>query len=461
MIRSYKTAGVVFGLALMAGAALAQDTRHVTEPVIPPACAVIKATRVYANDRLQQPENLTLDSPRIQKALDHCKPGHAVELAVDGEKNALLSGPLMLRQGVVLELDRGVHLVASNRPADYDKTPGSCGTTTVSGGGCHPLISAIHVDHAGVMGEGVIEGRGDQTMAVGGMSWWVMHNQVTGDVHHNIPWLIGGDEANDFTLYKVTLHSAPNFNVFLNGGNGLTVWGVRIDEPWDSPNTDGIDPSGTQNVTITHSYIRNGDDGVAIKAPHNMPAKNITISHDHFYEGHGLSIGSGTEGGVSAVRVEDVTIDHQKAGLHIKSNPGRGGLVHDVRFEDVCIRDTATPIHFETGYIDANAPRAKWEHGALIPVYRDILLRNVTTSGGNRLVVHGYSAETPVEVQLDGVYIGDVTAMKQQVEHARVKLGPGAVNWMPKGNDTVVEGETKEGPHHSCEGVWEPFPVTR
>lgn len=71
-----------------------------------------------------------------------------------------------------------------------------------------------------------------------------------------------------------------------------------------------------------------------------------------------MSIGSGTEGGISDVRFFDNSLDHMKAGIHIKSNPGRGGLVHNVVFDDICIRNTATPIDLETTYINANAP---WE----------------------------------------------------------------------------------------------------
>ena len=78
-----------------------------------------------------------------------------------------------------------------------------------------------------------------------------------------------------------------------NNGNGFTVWGVKIDTPQRlARNTDGIDPgNGSKNVTITHSYIRAGDDNIAIKGG-NGGATNMTISHNHFYWGHGMSIGS-------------------------------------------------------------------------------------------------------------------------------------------------------------------------
>ncbi|MEI9967942.1 MAG: glycosyl hydrolase family 28 protein [Terracidiphilus sp.] len=122
--------------------------------------------------------------------------------------------------------------------------------------------------------------------------------------------------SNNFTLYRITLKNSPNFHVVFNHADGLTVWGLKIDTPQRlARNTDGVDPgNGAKNITITHSYIRTGDDNVAIKgglAGGGGPggATNITISHDHFYWGHGMSIGSETNGGVSKIRVFDLSLD--------------------------------------------------------------------------------------------------------------------------------------------------------
>jgi polygalacturonase len=308
------------------------------------------------------------------------------------------------------------------------------------------------------MGEGVIEGRGDQKLNNIPLTWWEMHDQKKGNVAHNIPWLVGTEQSNDFTLYGIMLRNAPNFNVFLAGGDGITVWGVKIDAPWNSPNTDGIDPSGCRNVTITRSYIRNGDDNVAIKAPKGQPSTHMTVSDDHFYEGHGMSIGSGTEGGVSSIRFTDISIDHQKAGIHIKSNPGRGGHVHDVIYDDVCIRNTTTPIDVETTYIDANAPRAGWINGQAFPLYTDITLHDVQTQGGSRLHLSGIDAQHVTEIRLDGVFVGAVDGMKQQVSNAVVTLGPGPSNWFPRGDNVRVQGAAGKRQLPRCEDKFVPFP---
>ncbi|MGP8244850.1 MAG: glycosyl hydrolase family 28 protein [Bryobacteraceae bacterium] len=92
-------------------------------------------------------------------------------------------------------------------------------------------------------------------------------------------------------------------------------------------NTDSIDPGNSTNVTITHCYLHTGDDQVAIKAPAGAPTTHMSITHNHFYSGHGMSIGSTTDGGASNILVSDLTIDGADNGLRIKSNITRGGLV--------------------------------------------------------------------------------------------------------------------------------------
>ena len=82
-----------------------------------------------------------LSTARIQDALDHCSPGQAVVLRAHGKKNVLLTGPLTLRDGVTLVIDKNTALVASRDPRVYDLTPGGCGIVSQRGHGCKPLIS--------------------------------------------------------------------------------------------------------------------------------------------------------------------------------------------------------------------------------------------------------------------------------------------------------------------------------
>src|SRR5271156_4546215 len=104
----------------------AQDLRTVTEPNLPPVCSSLDAQLTVNGKTLSQADEGSLDTARIQQALDSCSKGHGVILRVHGPNNAFLSGPLELREGVTLIVDKGVTLYASRDAAVYEKSSGSC-----------------------------------------------------------------------------------------------------------------------------------------------------------------------------------------------------------------------------------------------------------------------------------------------------------------------------------------------
>jgi polygalacturonase len=384
----------------------AQDTRKVAEPVFPPSCAVLQA-RLSAADESQP------DTRRIQQALDTCAPGGAVELRPDGSRAAFLSGPLDLRAGVTLRVGAGVTLFASRNPRDYDVTPGRCGTVDQSGRGCRALINGDHVAGAAVMGEGTIDGRGGLKLLNQDFTWWDLAEKARAGGNQNCPRLIVLSYSSDFTLYRITLKNSPNFHVYYGNGNGFTAWGVVIDTPKNARNTDGIDPSASTNVTITNCFIHTGDDNVAIKA--GSPTSHITVAHNHFYAGHGMSIGSETSGGAEAIRVTDLSIDGADNGLRIKSNNTRGGLVRDVVYSDVCIRNTKNPILMDTHYTASRGPETN-----LIPSFTSIVLRNIRILTGGKITLDGYDERHRLDVTFDNVYLDAPASTPGAVSHADV-----------------------------------------
>ena len=405
----------------------AQDTRQVSEPVIPPVCATLPAMLHAAGGVLAAEDEARLDTVRIQKALDHCGKGKAVELAATGMENAFLTGPLDLREGTTLVVGKGATLLGSRDPRVYETSRGSCGVVNDEhGSGCRPLIRADHVAGAGVMGDGVIDGRGGATLLGGTESWWQLAEDARpGNRRQQVPRILVANYADEFTVYRVTLRNSPNFHITYNHGNGFTVWGLKIDTAHRQPNagratarnTDGVDPGGSKNITITQSYIRTGDDNVAIKGGDAI--SNVTIAHNHFYYGHGMSIGSETNGGVSRVLVTNLSLDGTDSGIRIKSTGMRGGMVRDIVYEDVCIRNSPNPISIDAGYT-ANGPVT----GNSPPTFRDITLRDVRVSGGGKITFNGYDHDHRAMVALDGVTV-DGAAYPSRLEHANVRLGPG------------------------------------
>ncbi|HEX3742486.1 MAG TPA: glycosyl hydrolase family 28 protein [Bryobacteraceae bacterium] len=394
------------------------------------------------------------DTARIQEALDHCAAGHAVELKAASAERSFLAGPLQLRPGVTLLIDAGATLFASRNPRDYDVSPASCGIVNKGGRGCKALITGDHVAHAGVMGDGWIDGRGPSTLVGQTVSWWDLAQQAkVGNLNQNCPRLLVLNHADDFTLYRIHLRDSPNFHVAYSGGDGFTAWGVTIDTPKAGRNTDGIDPGNCTNVTITHCYIRAGDDNVAIKAGEPGPTTHITVAHNHFYYGHGMSIGSETDGGASAIRVTDLSIDGADNGIRIKSNSSRGGLVHDVIYSDVCMKDTKNPIYMDSNYSFRGAASDK------PPTFRGIVLRDVRIIGPGKITLDGLDTAHRLGMIFDNVVLNDPKAVRITADYGQFVLGPGPVNFLPEGRDVTVVGASGKGVPNACEGKFVDLPV--
>lgn len=491
----------LFSALLITGAfsAYGQDTRRVTEPEIPPSCTVVTAILNSRGSALAESDENRPDTNRIQQALDHCKPGQAVELKGGGGHDAFLSGPLQLRQGVALLVDKGIILFGSRNPRDYDLVPGLCGTVTekkypytqgISGHACRALITGDHVANAAVMGDGIIDGRGGAKMLGQDITWWdLAEKSIKGWPEEYTRWARGVGinpeavsappggvvglqnnprmmnllQCDNFALYRIQLRNSPNFHVSYSGGNGFTAWGLIINTPKSALNGDGINigqpwpevPRGTTNVTITHCYIHAGDDNVAIKSRTGSPTSHISMIHNHFYAGHGTGTGSSTSGGISAVRISDLTLDGTSTGIHMKSNIKLGGLVRDVEFDNVCIRDSGNPIsiythsnstgHHEVDATESNKP----------PQYTDIRLNNVLIQGGSRIMLDGLDAAHRLSISFHNVVLERPEAIKVVAAHADIKLDGSNVSL--SGDDVKVSGEPYKGTPNACN--FEPFPV--
>ena len=105
---------------------LAQDTRTVTEPKIPPACVTLAGRhRLKPRRHRRSPTSKSSPPPASRMRSTIARQGHGlVVLRAHGKKNVFLTGPLTLRTGVTLVVDKNTALVASRDPRLYDLSPG-------------------------------------------------------------------------------------------------------------------------------------------------------------------------------------------------------------------------------------------------------------------------------------------------------------------------------------------------
>ena len=266
------------------------------------------------------PSESNLDTSRIQNGAQRLRRrARRCSSPPSGANNGFITGPIHLPTGVSLWVDTGVTLFGTRDPSVYNQ---AAALISVSGA------------NSGIYGPGIIDGQGGEPQIGSTMSSW----DINGGGGDN-PALIQALGATNFTLYKITLHNAPKFHVKL-GAAGFVVWGITIKTPSTTTNsvgtkltpssahnTDGIDPGeAASNGFIVYNKISDGDDHIAIKG--GTSVRNLTIAHNHFEAGHGMSIGSETNGGVSDVTVCDLSIDGTNTralGRQLERNPHQVG----------------------------------------------------------------------------------------------------------------------------------------
>ena len=395
------------------GSCGAGDSNMPAQPTLPSSvCTTLSATQNVAANGVASESNASTST--IQSALNSCGTGKAVKLVTSGSNNAFLTGPITIPNGVTLWVDTGVTLYGTRDPNVYN--------------GAGSLIS-IKGSNSGIVGDGVIDGQGGEPKVGSSSSFWDDNGNGGSS-----PALIQASGATNVTLYRITLHNSPMFHVKMNA-NGFVAWGVTIKTPSKSTNsagtalsytsahnTDGIDPGeAASNGYIVCSMISDGDDHIAIKGSSSTGVTNLTIAHNHLEAGHGISIGSEFTGGVSGVKVYDISIDRTNTGtgggssngLRIKSDSSRGGLVNNVSYSDICMNGVANPIFLTPTYSSST--------GSDIPHYTNISFSNIhVLSGGNSptVTLDGYSSSYINSVTLDNV-IFDPTAEGDGVVHQR------------------------------------------
>jgi polygalacturonase len=398
------------------------------------------------------PSESNLDTSQIQSALTACAAGHAVKLVASGANNAFVTGPLTVPSGVSLWVDAAATLYGTRNPSVYGS---AAALITVSG------------SNSGIVGDGVIDGQGGEPRIGQSGSFWDSNGGGGAS-----PALVRVARATNFTLYRITLHDSPMFHVKLDAA-GFVVWGVTIKTPSkptnsagtaltpnSAHNTDGIDPGeAASNGYIVCTRISVGDDHIAIKG--GTGVDHLTIAHNHFAAGHGMSIGSETNGGVSNVNVYDLSIDGLNTGqgggssngIRIKSDSTRGGLVTNISYSDVCARGLANPIIL--------TPRYSSSTGSLIPQYTGITIKNfhaLTSSVTPKVTLEGYDANHMTGITLDNVIIDGISASNVTASYANVTLGPGTVNFRPAGTSVnVTDNMSGASQPNACTGKWVTF----
>lgn len=192
------------------------------------------------------------------------------------------------------------------------------------------ILFALNAKNITINGEGTIDGCG--------YNWW--HKGESDEVRPRTVQFLNVDGV---TIEGIKIINSPCWTINPIACNNVTIHNVSVLNPYDSPNTDGINPESCKNVKISDCYIDVGDDCIAIKSglerdlyQKEFACENIVISNCTFVHGHGgVVLGSEMSGGVRNVLVTNCVFQNTDRGIRVKTRRGRGGSIEDVSINNV------------------------------------------------------------------------------------------------------------------------------
>jgi polygalacturonase len=384
--------------------------------------------------------------PAIAAAIAACQNAGGGRVVVP-QGEWLINGPIHLKSGVELHLEKGATIRFSTDAPDYLPVVFTRfeGTELMN---YSPLVYAHDAENVAITGEGTLDGQ-----AAAGR-WWQWKGKWGGDVDHG--WKKG--DADQTSATKRLIHMAddgiepskrlfgensqlrPNFvqfyrckNVLIEGFtivnspmwilhpvlcDNVTIRGVTVVS--HGPNNDGCDPESSRDVLIENCTFDTGDDCIAIKSGKNAdgrrlaaPCENIVVRNCTMKDGHGgVTLGSEMSGGIRNVFVEDCKMSSPRLerAIRLKSNTQRGGYMDGLYVRRVEVGEVREAV------LDVNL-RYFGETGDYPPTVKNIYLDQVSAEKSKRAVSILGITERPVENVLISNSRFEQTAEPNLVEH--------------------------------------------
>ena len=296
-------------------------------------------------------DGVTNDTLPIQAAIFACgKDGMVVV-----PKGDYLITSLFFRDDITLYLKKGARLLASTDRNDYAVLPDIVeynGREKVIGsweGNPQDIftspITIINASNVKIIGEGTIDGNACNS------DWWVNH-RVKRIAYRPRGLYIA--HSKNIGIQGVTITNTASWTIHPFFTDGLDLIDLRVQNPSNSPNTDGLDPESSTNLNIIGIKFSVGDDCIAIKAgkiymahKHYKQSSNFVIRNCYMYRGHGaVVIGSEMSSGVTNITVSKCLFEGTDRGLRIKTRRGRGqtAIIDNVTFDTITMKEVLNPF---------------------------------------------------------------------------------------------------------------------
>jgi len=329
------------------------------------------------------PDGSTNSTSSIQRALDACaNNGGGTVLIPPGR---YVTGTLWLHSNLTLQLDSGATLLGSQSMSDFPEWQSKWEGPNVKPRRA-ALLSGENLENVTLTGRGVIDARGQ--------IWWDLQHKAPKGTEVLRPLLFRLVDSRNIRIDGLTFRNYPMWTISPLACDNLTINAITIENPPDSPNTDGINPDSCSNVHISNCQINVGDDCITLKSGKETdgrqklkPTENVTITNCTLLRGHGgVVFGSETSGSIRNVTISNCVFIGTDRGLRFKSRRGRGGVVEDIRANNLIMDSVLCPIAINLFY-DAGAKgekkvtddsSANFPADATTPQFRRLRFSNIT-----------------------------------------------------------------------------------
>ncbi|WP_069997355.1 glycoside hydrolase family 28 protein [Cellulosilyticum sp. I15G10I2] len=299
------------------------------------------------------------DTGAIQAAISVAPKGARVVVP----KGVYRCTAIFLKSHITLDLEEGAVLLGNCKREDYPILPSKVHNTDRNESYClsfwegepaeayASLITGIDLENVQVVGTGTIDAN------AGAGDWWVDCKTKRGAWRPRTIYLVN---CKNVIVKGVQIKNSPSWTIHPVRCQQIQFINISIENPKDSPNTDGINPESCNDVEILGVNFSLGDDCVAIKSGKYavrpsvvIPSENIKIRNCLMKYGHGaVVIGSEMSGGVKNVCVEKCFFMNTDRGIRIKTRRGRGStaIVDSIYVKNIKMDGVLTPFTINSFY---------------------------------------------------------------------------------------------------------------
>ncbi|XP_021280675.1 polygalacturonase [Herrania umbratica] len=262
-----------------------------------------------------------------------------------------------------------------------------------------------NVQNLRVVGGGIINGNG--------RTWWEKSCKINKALPcKDAPTAVTFYECTDLKVAGLRFKNAQQMHLTFQKCVNVKAFNLFVTAPGNSPNTDGIHVTETQNISIKNCVIRTGDDCISIvSGSKHVRATGITCG-----PGHGISIGS-LGAGNSAAYVSDVIVNKAKLsgttnGVRIKTWQGGSGYAKNIKFQNIVMNNVSNPIIIDQNYCDQRKPCSKQDSAVQVS---NVLYQNIRgTSASNVALKFDCSQTFPCR----GIFLQNVALTPQEEDIA-------------------------------------------